>query len=310
MKIYGAGLAGLLAANVFRKSDPVVYESQASLPNNHTALLRHREVKIAEATSIPFRKVRVTKAINYKGKQFTEPSIPLSNMYSKKVTGAYTPRSIINMDPVDRYIAPPDFIQKLAVGVNIEFGKSITKEDIANNSQPSISTIPMPTIWNMMYPDLGMPNFGFRDITVVTANIDCECDLYQTVYYANPELSLYRMSITGNKVIAEFMFTPDFDMPRHGVRDERDYILHFLELDFGITGVDLCNIKTNKNKYGKIKDIDQAIRKRFMLKLTEDHSVYSLGRFATWRNILLDDVYDDCLVIDKLINSNGYLPKR
>jgi len=36
------------------------------------------------------------------------------------------------------------------------------------------------------------------------------------------------------------------------------------------------------------------------------YNVYSLGRYATWRNILLDDVYHDINVIKQLMDSDGY----
>ena len=63
--IYGAGLAGLLAANMLRGMSPTVFEAQGSLPNNHGALLRFRSDKAGTACGIPFKKVHVTKAIKY-----------------------------------------------------------------------------------------------------------------------------------------------------------------------------------------------------------------------------------------------------
>jgi hypothetical protein len=38
--------------------------------------------------------------------------------------------------------------------------------------------------------------------------------------------------------------------------------------------------------------------------LTEEHNIYSLGRFATWRQLLLDDLVKDIGVIEKLIDGN------
>ena len=67
MIIYGAGLAGLLAGNMMRSFNPVVKEAQSSLPNNHGALLRFRSDKVETATAVPFKKVRVKKAIKHDG---------------------------------------------------------------------------------------------------------------------------------------------------------------------------------------------------------------------------------------------------
>ena len=46
--IIGAGMAGLLAANMLRHRDPVILEAQKSLPNNHHALLRFRSSVVGD----------------------------------------------------------------------------------------------------------------------------------------------------------------------------------------------------------------------------------------------------------------------
>lgn len=294
MKIIGAGLAGLLAANMLRKYSPTVIESNSELPNNHTALLRHRGKKVSEATSIPFRMVSVRKAISYGGVLHNEPSIALSNLYSKKVTGGYFNRSISNIETVSRYISPDNFISQLSLGCDIKYG--IEFDFKSTDERPIISTIPMPVIAKKMNYDVGV-NFEYRNISVVNFYINNpDCDVYQTIYYPDPNIALYRASITGNKGIFEFM----------GPISEAE-IFRSLERDFGMLNLDICNFKQSKNKYGKIKDIDSDKRKEFIKFLTDEYNIYSLGRYATWRNILLDDVHDDILVIKKLIESNGYL---
>ena len=54
MIIFGAGLAGLLSANMMRSHKPTVYEFQSELPNNHGALLRFRSDKVGTATNTFF----------------------------------------------------------------------------------------------------------------------------------------------------------------------------------------------------------------------------------------------------------------
>ena len=66
MIIFGAGLAGLLAGNILRKYHPKIYEAQNELPNNHSALLRFRTSDVGTACSIPFKRVKVSKAIKIK----------------------------------------------------------------------------------------------------------------------------------------------------------------------------------------------------------------------------------------------------
>ena len=58
MIIAGAGLAGLIAGNIFRNYSPRIIERQESLPNNHKAILRFRDHSVSEATGIEFKKVK------------------------------------------------------------------------------------------------------------------------------------------------------------------------------------------------------------------------------------------------------------
>ncbi len=52
--------------------------------------------------------------------------------------------------------------------------------------------------------------------------------------------------------------------------------------------------------------MSDAPRKALLHHLTITHGIYSLGRFATWRNILLDDVYEDVFAIRKMIHQSHY----
>lgn len=321
MKIIGAGLAGLLAANMLRKSNPTVYEQQASLPNNHTALLRHRENKISEATSIPFKKVKVQKAIaicdsRNKWHIKTKPNIRYSNMYSFKVTGGYESRSISNLDPVERYIAPPDFIRLLSLGTNIIYSQEyeICERRIKNkdDAQPIISTMPMPVLAEKVGYEF-KSKFQFKKIVVCTTDIvNFDCDIYQTVYHPDPSYPLYRVSITGKRVIMEFIGDDDVIPGRlFGMTENQlqEFTISILQTSFGIYAVDvddISEIRVKHNNYGKIKDIDDRERKDFIKYMTDHYNVYSLGRYAIWKNILLDDVHKDILVIKKLIQTNGY----
>jgi hypothetical protein len=74
---------------------------------------------------------------------------------------------------------------------------------------------------------------------------------------------------------------------------------------FGI-GLSNCNsLGSVEQKYGKISPVEDAVRKQLLFQLTHEHNIYSLGRFATWRNILLDDVVDDIGAIKKLLKANS-----
>ena len=90
--IIGAGMAGLLAAQMLRRHYNVkVYERQKELPNNHSAVLRFRTPEVGNVLGIEFKKVQMVKTY------IPEQSVVGDAIsYSHKCTGRYsTDRSIL-----------------------------------------------------------------------------------------------------------------------------------------------------------------------------------------------------------------------
>ena len=117
------------------------------------------------------------------------------------------------------------------------------------------------------------------------------CDVFETVYFPSPKLSVYRASITGDLLIVESkgeLGQLDADAAR---------------LALGVDPADCELIDKGRQEFGKIVALPDEVRKRIMFELTHWHGIYSLGRFALWRNILLDDVVSDLDVIKRLLNS-------
>lgn len=296
MIIYGAGMAGLLAANILRRLSPVVKEAQSDLPNNHSALLRFRTPSVGDSCGIPFRKVFVNKAIKFEGKIYTEPDLFFSNSYSEKVTGAVEQRSISDLSPSTRYIAPLDLINSMALNCNIDYDQELTPQSL-KKTDPMISTIPMPAMMKIVgWQDV--PDFRSTEIwTHVGIISDPDVNVYQTIYYPNPIDDQYRVSIVGNVVIAEYAKKPN--------SNPGPSIMHFLRDDFGIRARNIKDPKSGSQKYGKILPIDERLRKDFIFYLTKEHNIYSLGRFATWRQLLLDDVVKDVAVIENFLSEGS-----
>lgn len=293
--IIGAGLAGLIAAHAWPQCR--VLEVAPRPTSGHQALLRFRTDAVARLTGIDFRKVRVHKAIWSEGR-YTPTTIRAANMYSAKVLGRLAgDRSIWNLDPVDRYIAPDDFHAQLlaAVGDRVEWG---AEADFRPIGAPYISTAPLPTVLASVgceSPEI----FRRAPITVVKFAIE-GADVFQTVYFPDAETPMYRASITGSTLIVEAMDTPvalhDW-LPRAKVLMQRA---------FGICIEQMRYLSAVEQRYGKIVPLEDVARKRLLFALTQQHDIYSLGRFATWRNILLDDVVDDIAVIKRLLRSDAY----
>lgn len=290
MKIYGAGIAGLLAGSIFQNAR--IYEAGSEGTVQHKAVLRFRSSSVGDAVGIDFRKVRVHKGLYSDGK-FVRPSIMLANMYSKKVIGRLADRSIWNLDPVDRYIAPEDFIGQLAerCAGRVTWNHTLTADEILGTTEQAISTLPM----SLMAKFVGAndaPEFSYEKIVVKRWRIP-NADVFQTIYFPDAWTNLYRASITGDLLIAEFIDEEDDD----------DWAM----LDaFGLSLNDVIPIEKVSQRYGKIAKINDEWRKKFIYELSAKHNIFSLGRFGTWKNILMDDALKDIQVIKKLMNSSIY----
>jgi len=297
MQIIGAGMAGIIAAHYFRNMSPTIIEAQPALPRNHEALLRFRSTAVSEVTGVPFHKVRVRKAI-ISNNQFADKVNPyLANLYSQKVTGRVISRSIWDTEDCDRYVAPSNFVSIASSLLNIQYDSPITTIDQIKQmgkASPVISTMPMPLLMKLVgWKDIpafdSMPIWSMP-ITIIAPS----CDVHQTIYYPDANVPQYRASITGNTLIIEFIKDPE----KYGLDDAISSVLE----DFGLQGARIISDKLPKyQRYGKISPIDEEVRREFMYTMTREFNVYSLGRFATWRHVLLDDIAKDCCVISNLV---------
>ncbi len=313
MIILGSGMAGTLMGAI--NNDAIIYEAQSEVPNNHSAVLRFREDKISKTIGVPFRKVKVYKTIWYDGQE-RKPSPRFSNMYSSKVTGKVSDRSINNIDPVERFVAPSDFHLILAniCGKRINFNMKVIKIDpyeirfddglfncgVHRERTPIISTMPMKILSQVTAIPLD-EEFQFNKISVARFKVP-DCDVHQTVYFPSPDTKIYRATLTGSDLIVESMA-------------DINIIMGSLDLDLvaeslGISCSNFLDGTQVIQRYGKILPIDDSARKNFMFRCTQDLAIYSLGRFACWKNILLDDVYDDIFKIKAMMKSDLYDLKR
>lgn len=292
--IVGAGLAGLIAAHVFPREE--IVEAAPGPLQMHKAVLRFRSPVVSELVGIEFRKVRVRKGIYYDGK-FWQPDVAIANMYSLKCTGRINAeRSIWNIEPADRYVAPESFYQQLVDSLynRITWGH---QADFSARNGPIISTAPLPSVLKALH-ELGFgvwtTNFRRAPISVRRFRIP-GCDVYQTVYFPTLEHDLYRASITGDLLICEF----SGEAPDGAAMWLADVLAAFA---IG----EAEPIDVSSQSHGKISPIDEATRKAIVHQLSVRYGIYSLGRFATWRNLLLDDVVHDAAVVKRLINASGY----
>jgi hypothetical protein len=103
----------------------------------------------------------------------------------------------------------------------------------------------------------------------------------------------YRASIVGSRLIIELV------APVENLSEKVFEVLDFFGVQAGVA----TDTAIRKQDYGKMLPIDDQLRKEFMHYATVEYGIYSLGRFATWRTILLDDVVDDLAVIERMMSS-------
>lgn len=303
MIILGAGLSGLIAATQLPNATVVEANDRAAL--SHKAVLRFRSDALSRLTGIPFRKVTVRKSIWMDGSH-RAVNLELANLYSYKTNGKYLDRSIWNLDPVERFIAPEDLAHQMVdlIGDHrFRWNECVTPsmlEGLVKIESQIISTIPLPKMLSMLVggPLLewhgDIPKFDYKGINVSRYRVP-GADVFQTVYYPSPELGVYRASMTGDLLIIE------------GTRELTAVDTAIVATSFGMREVFMQQIDSNHSqRFGKIAPVDDRFRRNAIFRLTQELGIYSLGRFAIWSNVLLDDVVKDVAVIKRMIAHGKY----
>lgn len=314
-------MAGLVAANMLRRHEVIILERNKELPHNHTALLRFRTTAVSDATGIPFKKDTIRKGLWDKREGvMNEPTIAHLNRYSAIVTGGQLHnRSIFNLKESERYIAPVDFIELMARNLNITYDFKVYLPDLRSanindyTEGPIISTVPMPFMMDMFGWD-EKPEFEYLPVWTIQAYMrQPKITVCQTLYNTQSD-EWYRATIHGQQLTLEFMFDPLEHFPAGGRdREALDWATQAFDRFFNVnTHSDsiIENAVINHIPIGKIMPIDERVRKQFILHLTEDYKIFSLGRFACWRNILLDDVVQDVKRIEAMIESGTTYEQR
>jgi len=294
VRIIGAGMAGLLAAHMLQRRKPVVYELAKSLPNNHSAVLRFRSGIVGDTLGIPFRSVQMLKATL----PWRNPVADILAYSYKNTTVRRSDRSVTQGLVTDtRWMAPTNLIEQMADGINIvyELNGLDAIQCQSEHEGPIISTLPLSAVLaTLEYPRLKEVNpdaFVARPGINITATI-ADCDAYVSLLVPDPNFIFSRLSITGNEMIIECP-TPFVNEP-----EVIEAACHLL----GIAPFDVTNTTSKLSRYQKILPLDDHWRKEAIFWLTEQHNIYSLGRFSTHRpGLLLDDLVPDIRRIDQWI---------
>lgn len=293
MIIIGAGLAGAIAKGFFSSYSPQVFEARKEPGSLHKAILRFRDPSIGYLLGIPLDKIVVAKRIYFRGK-FVDENPMLSNMYSKKVSQGIYHRSIEADDDVERFVAKKDFgILTANYGkmlIKVEPNKCFFKDGTQVDYDVCISTIPLPVMAKAANLDVSNTEIKSYTIYVARLPIVTKCDVYQTIYFPDSNNFVYRATLEPDVLIIESI----------GAEFPIGEIDEVLEV-FGLDTNDVGQPSIFAQEMGKIVEMDDTIRKNLILELTEKFGVYSLGRYATWRNITSDVLLNDLEVISKML---------
>ena len=294
--IIGAGLAGMIAGFIFPHEE--IIEARSRDWVEHQAVLRFRTPAVSELTGIPFRQVTVRKGI-WTGDHWTEPNIQVCNQYSRKTIKRLVDRSIWDISTAERWVAPGDLRERMAdaLGARIRWETPVNLNDLDGRAEPVISTVPMSAMTALLRMD--PPTFRYAPITTIRTIVP-GADVFQTVYFPSPQHSLYRASITGDWLICEWASENPEPRDIELAASQVARAFGIPEMFNRITAEDM---KPHTQQFGKIAPMDETARRHIILALTQERGIYSLGRFATWRNILLDDVVHDAHVIKRLMTA-------
>lgn len=312
MIILGAGMSGCLAG-VMNSSAQIIEakeEKEFLKAPEHRAVLRFRSDKISKITGIPFRRVQVRKSIWYDNKEHRLPDIRFTNMYSRKVSGGYSSRSIVNLDTVERWIPPEDFHSRLLKQCTgrVRYGLKVigvtdkcvnympALKPLNREGSPILSTLAVPIMARIL--NLRPPVEFSKGSRINVARYRVKgCDLNLSMYYPSPETHVYRASVMGDLLSVEMI-----DDGENRVI-ESQMVLDSLGIDSSDVEMIDFGPQVGKINYSNWSDSD---RKNWILSLTMKYRIYSLGRFAIWKNILQDDVYEDILKIREFLLSSTH----
>lgn len=337
MIIIGAGIAGTMAYNYFRKYSPMVYEAK---PNrtafvDSDAIVRMKDPAIGYLFGTEVKEVEVEKWIWDNGKYYSVCNPLFSCSYSQKVTGtgAIIGRSIENLGKVKRYLINPklniseDQIKFGYSFVGIEAkGKAIVGKVQKGEKQKDgqvldvdvvgydvlINTTPLPFLFDMEGIEIDNADellkdedINFWEAKIFTRNfpfqrlVGAHINKYYTVYlpgFSDYTYDIYRVNLSPAGI--------KFESVHEAYQlENNDKCFDLIQKLFGIDQKELGDPDPVKRiGESKIRDMNSDLRKRILYQITSRHNIYSLGRYAIWKNIGVDDLMKDVKRIDQMIS--------
>jgi len=311
--IIGAGLSGCLASNTLDKNkwDVEVYDSSDGSGGplaHHKAIMRLREKAIGDAFGLSLRKITVWKGIYFRGEFYDRYMPNVNNLYSKKVLGYVGERSLGALGKVDRYTFPAGativpagkvfYSYKL---IAVEPGRLIFQTPEGEKEvfyDFCISTIPLVVLAPLCGFACSPEEIRARPIYLARCGLKIPSDVFQTFYVPEEKYKIYRASVDGDRLIFEAVAPL-------GPEDVYAEITELTEELFGLgKEIDCDSFTFHKQDLGKIIE-NREVSNAAVWWFTDKFKIYSLGRFALWRPLRMDQVFKDMRIITKMISLTG-----
>jgi len=305
--ILGAGLSGHMAYGFFRGLSPVVFdrkEESRSFLSEHKAVMRFKEPYAGMLLGVQIEQVTVHKQVMMDGNLTDECSIRANNLYSRKVSDGLSARSLGELGRVKRYVICSEEMPNNRFNYGFSL-IAVTKGKLyfstANSENPDcvveydmcISTIPIiylaKLVKPMVFKDNSESEFGYVPIYTVSGELGFSSSLHQTIYYPDRDHSAYRATLEGKHIIIE-------SLSELG-SDELESILG----NFGLFLPDVENLKRHRQELGKLYSTRDDDRKNMIMCLTREFDIYSIGRYAIWKQVRSDDLVLDLRHVSKLM---------
>lgn len=320
--ILGAGWAGMLAAEFWPGAEILERDSDArTLTGTTGAFIRCRHPNAALILQAPHRTAQVHRCIATVTWDTHTDVQPLdSALYARKVApgGALAARSINRCTggaaELRHILLPEDLVAaRQRAGARVHY--DTTPEAVAvalraaSPKAPVVSTLPMHLVLTALTDSFDAPPapelFRGRPCYVLETELArCEQDFCWTVYVPSSFTDIARITITGGRAIVELVPSKSSaEFSAQKIEDAAELALFQL---FSVAHKDIKQWRWHQvSKFSATPEYVAWAREVVYL-LSVERGIYSLGRAATGRpGVLIDDLYNDCRVINKLMRARA-----
>lgn len=302
--IIGAGISGFIAAGAFDEMYDVTIVDAAGEKStpfaDHKAVLRLRSDEIKNYVDCSLRQITARKQVLHDGILHDSPTSDMNRSYSLKCYKRVGKRSLNELGYVKRFEIENISLKER---YKIQFKKQVVQIGsdrqvlFADGSKATydvcISSMPLPSMLNAVYGvakrDM-VPVLKSRPVFIKRCRLSRPINENRTIYFTQPDFP-YRATIAETVLIVESM---------HPIRESDTQ--HVADV-FGLSQSNLTDWSTHKQSYGKIIPLKTQIRQYILEDLSERFSIYSLGRFAIWKPIRVDQVVSHMQQIMALIRN-------